>query len=139
MNPYQSKGQWPCSSKHTRVLSPSNTHILASTHGYYPPQTHTGIIPHPLKRHCYLHKPPKKHAERRGNKPDNLARKTAIAVRELVIAKVIRADRVSVRGRIDAVAPSRRTDMRAVDRRTQRNHILMHHATEQRVLACYPY
>lgn len=73
-----------------------------------------------------------------GNRPVNLSLKTAIAVGELVVAEVISPNSLSVRRRIDTVTPSRRTDMRAVDRRTERNHVLMDHATEDGIAAWNP-
>lgn len=73
-----------------------------------------------------------------GNRPVNLSLETAIAVGELVVAEVISPNSLSVRRRIDTVTPSRRTDMRAVDRRTERNHVLMDHATEDGIAAWNP-
>lgn len=73
-----------------------------------------------------------------GNRPVNLSLKTAIAVGELVVAEIISPNSLSVRRRIDTVTPSRRTDVRAVDRRTERNHVLMDHATEDGIAAWNP-
>lgn len=73
-----------------------------------------------------------------GNRPVNLSLETAIAVGELVVAEIISPNSLSVRRRIDTVTPSRRTDVRAVDRRTERNHVLMDHATEDGIAAWNP-
>lgn len=73
-----------------------------------------------------------------GNRPVNLSLETAIAVGELVVAEIISPNSLSVRRRIDTVTPSRRTDMRAVDCRTERNHVLMDHATEDGIAAWNP-
>ena len=73
-----------------------------------------------------------------GHAPYRLPRKTTIPIRKFVVAKVRSPYSISVRRRIDTVSPSRWTDMRAVDRRTERNHVLMDHATEEGIAACDP-
>lgn len=80
----------------------------------------------------------KKAHQMTGPKPVNLPLQTAIAIRKLVVAEVLSLHRLSVRRRINAVTPSRRTDMRAMNRRTERNHVLMDHATEDRIAAYNP-
>ena len=65
----------------------------------------------------------------------NLARKTAIAVRELVVGEVIGADGIGVRGRIDAVSAAGGADVRAVDGGPEGHHVLMDHAAEEGVAA----
>ena len=67
--------------------------------------------------------------------PIDLARKAAIAVGELVVAEVVSINRVSVRGRVDAVAAAGGADVRAVDRGTDGHHVLMDHAAEDGVAA----
>ena len=85
----------------------------------------------------YIHKE-KKARLMTGDKPINLSVQTAIAIGKLVVAEVISLNSLSVRRRIDTVTPSRRTDVRAVNRRTERNHVLMDHTTEDGIAACNP-
>ena len=67
--------------------------------------------------------------------PINLARKTAVAVGELVVAEVVSTDGVSVRGRVDAVSAAGGADVRAVDRGADGHHVLVDHAAEDGIAA----
>ena len=71
-------------------------------------------------------------------KPVVLARQTAVAVREGVVAEVGRPDGGGVGGRVDAVTAAGRADVRAVDRRAEGDHVLMDHAAEEGVAAWRP-
>ena len=64
-----------------------------------------------------------------------LPRKTTIAIRELEVAEVISPYGIRIRRRVDTVSSPGRANVWTVNLWTQRDHVLVDHATEEGVTA----